>query len=309
MKALRFHQYGGPEVLRFDEDAPVPEPGDGQVQVKVSGAGVNPVDWKLRQGYLEGFFPLELPATVAWEFSGTISKLGPGVTQFAVGDEVYGHSHYGTTAEYTVASVEGVALKPFSMDLPDAAAIPLACSTAYQALFDVANLHAGQRVFIQAAAGGVGTYAIQLAKWAGAYVIGTASAKNHHLLKELGCDEVIDYRTTAYETVVKDVDVVLESLGGDENMAKSLSILKPGGILVSISSPEPTEAAEAQGKRAAYLFMKQNSAQLTIIANLVQDLKIRPVIDAVVPYREAIDAQNECQAGHVVGKLVVDVRR
>jgi len=309
MKALRFHQFGGPEVLQFDEDAPVPEPAEGQIQVRVSGAGVNPVDWKLREGYLQAYFPVDLPATVSWEFSGTVSKLGAGVTQFEVGDEVYGHSRYGTMAEYTVADVVGVAKKPFSMDLPDAASVPMCATTAYQALFDVAGLKAGQRVLVQAAAGGVGTFAVQLAKWKGAYVIGTASAKNHHLLQEIGCDEVIDYRTTPYETVVKDVDVVLESVGGDENMRKSLSVLKPGGILVSISSAQPTEEAEAQGKRAEYCFMQQNSSQLTIIANLIQDLKVRPVIDTVVPFHEAVEAEKENQEGHVVGKMVVDVRR
>jgi NADPH:quinone reductase-like Zn-dependent oxidoreductase len=309
MRALRFHQFGGPEVLQFDDDVPTPEPKEGQIQVRVSGAGINPVDWKLREGYLQAYFPVDLPAGVAWEFSGTVSRLGPGVTGFAVGDEVYGHSHQGTIAEYTVASVDGVARKPFSMDLPDAAAVPLAATTAYQALFETAGLQAGQRILIQAAAGGVGTFAVQLAKWKGAYVIGTASAKNHHLLRELGCDEVIDYRTTAYETAVKGVDVVLESIGGDENMTKSLSVLKPGGILVSISSAEPTAEAEAQGKRAAYHFMRQDAGDLSTIADLIQDLKVRPVIGAVVPFNKAIDAEIEMQTGHVVGKLVVDVRR
>jgi NADPH:quinone reductase-like Zn-dependent oxidoreductase len=309
MKALRFHEYGGPEVLRFDDDAPIPEPGEGQIQVQVSGAGINPVDWKIREGHLQAYFPVDLPATVAWEFSGTVSKLGPGVTEFNVGDEVFGHSRYGTIAEYTVASVLGVALKPFSMDLPDAAAVPLAGTAAWQALFVAADLQPGQRVLIQGASGGVGTFAIQFAKWKGAYVIGTASAKNHHLLLEAGADEMIDYRTTPYETAVKDVDVVLEAVGGPENMLKSLSVLKPGGILVSITSAEPEEEAKAQGKRAVHHFMTENSAQLTEIAYLIQDLKVRPIIDAVLPYREAVEAQKLSQEGHVVGKLVVDVRR
>jgi NADPH:quinone reductase-like Zn-dependent oxidoreductase len=308
MKALRFHEYGGPEVYRFDDDAPVPEPQAGQIQVKVSGAGINPVDWKLREGYLQAHMPIELPATVAWEFSGTVSKLGEGVTAFKIGDDVYGHSRTGTMAEYAVASVDAVALKPFSLDLPDSASIPLAGTTAWQALFDVADLQPGQKVLIQAAAGGVGTFAIQLAKWKGAYVIGTASAKNHHLLQELGADELIDYNTIAYESVLKDLDVVLEAIGGEDNMAKSLSVLKPGGILVSITSPEPSEAA-AQGKRAEHLFMTPSAAVLNQLAALVQDLQVRPVIDAVVPFHEAVEAEKESQGGHVVGKLVVDVRR
>lgn len=309
MKALRFHQFGGPEVYQIDTDVPTPEPAEGQIQVQVSGAGINPVDWKLREGWLQSIFPTDLPAIAAWEFSGTVSKLGAGVDTFKVGDEVFGLTHAGTLAEYTVASADQCALKPFSMDLPDSAAVPLAAVTAWQALFDCGELTAGQRVLIQAAAGGVGTMAVQLAKLKGAYVIGTASAKNHHLVQELGADEVIDYRTTAYEEVVKDVDVVLEAVGGEENMRKSLSVLKPGGILVSITSPEPTEEAEKQGKRAVYCFAKANTELLTEVSNMVQDLKIRPVIDAVVPFHEAIEAEKESQGGHVVGKLVVDVRR
>ena len=308
MKALRFHEYGGPEVLKI-EDAPIPEPGEGQIQVKVCGSGINPIDWKQREGYLEAYFPATFPVTVAREFSGTVSKLGNGVTEFSIGDQVYGIAPFGTTAEYTIADVSATALKPVSMDLADAASIPLAGMTAWQALFDVANLQPGQKVLIQAAAGGVGTFAIQFAKWQGAYVAGTASKKNHHLLMEMGADELIDYNTTDYSTVLKDFDVVLEAVGGDENMRKSLSILKPGGILVSITSAEPTEEAEAQGKRAAHLFMQPSTKDLTKIADLVQDLKVRPIIDAVVPFSRAIEAQKESQAGHIVGKLVVDVTR
>ncbi|MDR3688160.1 MAG: NADP-dependent oxidoreductase [Fimbriimonas sp.] len=307
MKALRFHEYGGPEVLRV-EDAPIPEPGEGQIQVKVAGAGVNPVDWKIWGGHVQAYFPVEFPAIVGREFSGTVSKLGTGVTDFEIGDEVYGIATE-SMAEYVVAMTSATARKPVSMDLPDAAAVPLAAMTAWQALFDAADLRSGQRVLIQAASGGVGTFAVQLAKWKGAYVIGTASAKNHHLLQQLGADELIDYRTTDYSQAVKDVDVVLEGVGGEENMRKSLSVLKKGGILVSITSAEPTEAAEAQGKRAVYRFMQPDSAQLSQIAYLIQDLKVRPIISSVVPFREAIEAQMESQSGRVVGKLVVDVTR
>jgi len=308
MKALRYHEYGGPEVLKI-EDAPVPEPSEGQIQVKVSGSGVNPVDWKLREGNLKAYFPVQFPATSGREFSGTVSKLGPGVTEFSIGDEVYGLGSTGTCAEYGLASVDATALKPVSMDLPDAAAVPLAGLTAWQAIFDLADLKAGQRILVQAAAGGVGTFAVQFAKWKGAYVIGTASTKNHHLLHELGVDEVIDYRKTDYSEVLKDIDVVLEAAGGEENMRKSLSVLKKGGILVSITTQEPTEEALAQGKRADYLFMKPNTGQLRQIANLIQDLQVRPVISSVVPFQEAVDAQKESQTGHVVGKLVIDVTR
>ena len=308
MKALRFHEFGGPEVLSYD-DAPIPEPGPGQVQVKVSGAGVNPIDWKIREGYLQAIFPTELPSIVGREFSGTISKLGDGVSEYSVGDQIYGIAITGATAEYAVADLGSIAHKPFSMDLPDAASVPLTGMTAWQALFDVANLQTGQKILIHGASGGVGTFAIQFAKWKGAHVIGTSSKRNHHLLMEMGADELIDYQTTDFTEVLTDIDVVLDAVGGEESGLKALSVLKPGGILVSIAGVSPTDEAESQGKRAVNCRMQANPVDLKHIADLIQDLIVRPIIDAVVPYNRAIDAQKESQNGHVVGKLVVDVTR
>ncbi len=302
MKALRFHSFGGPEVLVFD-DAPVPEPGAGQVRVKVSGSGVNPVDWKIREGH---FIPtLPLPAIMSSEFSGTVEKLGEGVTDFNLGDEVYGIAT-GSCAEYVVADVATTGLKPVSMDLPDAASIPLAGMTAYQCLFDVANLQAGQRVVITAASGGVGTFAVQLAKWKGAFVIATCSAKNAHLVQELGANEILDYHKENFEDIVSDIDVVLDAAGGDTAI-RSLKALKPGGIVVSIASKAPTEEAAAVGKRSVNHYMKGKRHDLDHLAALVQDLQIRPVVDTVVRFDQAIEAQKESQAGHVVGKIVVRV--
>lgn len=306
MRALRFHEYGGPEVLRFDDDVPVPTPGPGEVLVKVAGSGVNPVDWKLREGHLKEVFPTELPAIVSWDFSGTVVALGKGVTELQEGDEVIGFNRSGTCAEYCVAPVAATALKPVSMDLADSAGIPIAAQTAYQALHDAAGVQPGQRVLIHAAAGGVGSFAVQFAKLRGAYVIATASKDNHHLVQELGADEIIDYRETPFETVVKDIDVVLETVGGEQTL-RSLSVLKPGGVLVAIAGAEPAEEAAREGKRTVPHYLAPNREQLQEISYMIQDVRIRPVIDAVIPFHEAVEAQKESQTGHVRGKLVIRV--
>jgi len=302
MRALRFHAYGGPEVLQFDDDVPVPEPGEGQVLIKTAGFGINPYDWKLREGIFKDAMPVKFPVTVGNEFSGTIERLGLGVSGLRVGDEVYG-SGPGAGAEYLVATATSVAPKPGLMDLPDAAAVPIGALTAWQALFDVAKLKTGQRVLIQAAVGGVGSFAVQLAKWEGAYVIGTSSGRNRSLAIELGVDHFIDYTTTRFEDVATSVDVVLETLGGD-NPVRSLKTLKPGGIEVVLAAAPPTEEANAQGKRAVSYSSKPDRAQLIEIGGLITDLKVRPIIDTVSPFDEAVELFKEIQAGHTVGKLV-----
>lgn len=300
MKALRFHEFGGPEVLQID-DIPVPVPGSGEVLVRVSGAGVNPVDWKIREGHMKG--STKLPATVSREFSGSVERLGDAVDGFSVGDEIYGIAN-GTCADYTVARVGSFALKPPSMDLPDAGGIPLAAMTAWQGLFDHGGLKAGQRVLVHAASGGVGTFATQLAKWAGATVYGTASGNRLDTIAELGVDYPIDYKSQQFEDVAIDVDLVLDLIGG-ETAERSMRCLKPGGVLVSTVGAQP----HAEGKTARTFVMQPSAEQLKKIANLVQDLKVRPVIDTVVPLIRAIEAQKEVQGGHVMGKIIVDVRR
>ncbi len=303
MKALRFHEYGGPEVLKI-EDIPVPEPGAGEVLVRVSGAGINPVDWKVREGMMKDRMPLQFPQIAQWEFSGTIEKLGDGVAGYEVGDEIYGIEHRGTCADYIVADPKAFAKKPPTMDLPDSGGIPLAAMTAWQGLFDHGGLQAGQKVLIQAAAGGVGTFAVQFAKWAGAYVYATASANRLHTLQELGADRPIDYKGERFEEIAKEVDVVLEMVGG-ETAERSMACLKPGGILVSTVGHVP----EVEGKRGVSFMMQPSPEQLTKIGDLITDLRVRPVIDAVVPLIRAVEAQKEVQAGHTLGKMVVDVRR
>ena len=304
MRALRYYEYGGPEVLRLDEDAPVPEPGEGQVLVKVAGAGVNPIDWKLREGFMKEFQPTKFPATVGREFSGVVERLGPGVTGISVGDEVFGVGD-GCCADLVAVDANSVARRPSSMDPADAGGIPLTAMTAWQALFDHGGLETGGRVLVQAASGGVGSFAVQIAKWKGAYVIGTCSARNMHLVQELGADEVIDYGAKDYGELLSDLDLVVETSA--QNISKSLGVLKDGGTLVSLVGGNNEEEANRTGKKFKAMRMQPNREQLAHISDLVEDLKIRPVIDTVAPFARAIDLQNESQTGHPVGKLVVRI--
>src|SRR6266481_5238166 len=229
MKAVRIHTYGGPEVLRY-EDAPRPVPAAGEVLIKIHAAAVNPVDWKVRAGHLKDMLKYQLPLIPGWDAAGVIEDVGAGVTRLKRGDEVYTRpdiSRDGTYAEYITVREPEVALKPKFLDHVHAAAIPLAALTAWQALFDAGGLSSGQRVLIHAAAGGVGTYAVQLAKWKGAYVIGIASARNHDFVRQLGADEVIDYQTKKFKDSARDIDVVLDAIGGDTQQ-RSWKVLKPG---------------------------------------------------------------------------------
>ena len=309
MKAVRIHQYGGPEVL-FLEEIQRPTPGPGELLIKVGAASVNPADWKLREGHLQQFFPLSLPAILGWDFSGPVEATGSGVTQFKRGDEVYA-SHLdlargGAYAEYTLAKESEVALKPKSVDHIHAAAIPIAGQTAWQALFGTAKLSAGQKVLIHAAAGGVGSFAVQFAKAKGAYVIGTASGKNQAFLRELGVDEAIDYEKTRFEDVVRDVDVVLDTIGG-EVQERSWKALKKGGILVSIVAPPNAEQAAKYGVRATMFHGQPHSADLVEIARLVDAGRVKTVVDTVLPLDEARRAHQLSAHGHARGKIVLKV--
>ena len=310
MKAVRMHGYGGPEVLKY-EDAPRPEPAGNEVLVKVHAAGVNPVDWKIRAGYMRGFLDYPLPFILGWDFSGTVEELGPGAAAsgFQAGDEVYARPDIGRNgayAEYIAVQASEIQRKPKSLDHVHAAAIPLAALTAWQAIFDAGQLKAGQRILIHAAAGGVGTFAVQLARWKGAYVIGTASKANHEFVKELGADEVIDYQTTRFEDVVRDVDVVLDAMAG-ETRDRSWQVLKKGGILVSILGQPSQDDAGKHGVRGAGIFVQPNPAQLQELADLADAGKLRPIIDTVLPLAEAARAHEMNQTLHTRGKIVLRV--
>ena len=215
------------------EDVPRPKPRRGEVLIRVHAAGVNPVDWKVREGHLKDVIQHSLPLIPGWDLSGVVEKVGPRVTRFQKGDEVYSRpdiARDGAYAEYIVVRESEVAFKPKSIDHVHAAAVPLAALTAWQALFDTAELQAGQKVLVHAAAGGVGHFAVQLAKWKGAHVIGTVSGKNHDLLRELGADETVDYTTQRFEDVVRGVDVVLDTIAGEtQNIELSPTPLAPNG--------------------------------------------------------------------------------
>jgi NADPH:quinone reductase-like Zn-dependent oxidoreductase len=308
MKAVRMHGYGGPEMLKF-EDVPRPEPADGDVLVKVHAAGVNPVDWKIREGYLRTFREFPLPFILGWDFSGVIEQVGGGANGWKPGDEVYARpdiGRNGSYAQYIAVRASEIQRKPKSLDHVQSAAIPLAALTARQAIFDAGHLEAGQKILIHAAAGGVGTFAVQLAKWKGAYVIGTASSRNHAFLRELGADELIDYNTTRFEDVVKDVDVVLDAMAGDVR-DRSYQVLKKGGILVTILGQPSEELAKAHGVRTAGVFVQPNQAQLQELANLVDAGTVRPIIEAVLPLAEAARAQAMNATLHTRGKIVLRV--
>ena len=306
MCAIRQEVLGGPEVLK-EVEIQRPEPGVSQLLVRVHAAGVNPTDWGHRA------FPIFLgppPFTLGWDVSGVVEATGFGVTLFKPGDEVFGMLPYphgaGSHAEYVTGPARAFARKPRTADHVQAGALPLAALTAWQALNDTAQLAAGQRVLIHAAAGGVGHLAVQIAKARGAYVIGTARAGHHDLVRDLGADEMIDYRTTDFAEAVSDVDVVLDSITGDYS-ARSLRTLRPGGILVSLlpfGSEVPAEA-ERLGVRTELMLVEHDHAGMTEIAGLVTQGKLRPVISATFPLAEAAKAHELGETRHVAGKLVL----
>ncbi|KOU58649.1 NADP-dependent oxidoreductase [Streptomyces sp. NPDC054949] len=306
MRAVVVSQWGGPEVL-VEREIERPEPGMGEVLVRVRAAGVNPVDWKTRES--GGLIPWGPVPAVGWDVSGTVEAVGPGVTLYRVGDEVYGMPRFpqqaGAYAEYVTAPARHFARKPASLDHVEAAALPLAALTAWQALVDTAGVSAGQRVLVHAAAGGVGHLAVQIAKARGAYVIGTASAAKHALLRDLGADEVIDYRTADFEDVVSDIDVVIDTMGGDHGQ-RSLKVLKPGGHLVTLPGPDGLPA-DAEGVHATWLLVEPDLKGLEGIAALVEQGLLKPLVDTVLPLEQAAKAHEIGERGRTTGKIVLTV--
>jgi len=303
MKAVQIHSFGGPEVLKY-EDVPRPQPKAKEILVRVYAAGVNPVDWKIREGYLTATLPL----IMGIDFSGVVESVGAGVTKYRSGDAVFGQvaDESGSYAEYALTMESDVAPKPVGLDHLRAAALPVAGLVPWQALFDTANLTAGQTVLIHGAAGGVGSFAVQFAKWKGARVIGTASGDHVEQVRQLGADEVIDYRKSKFEEVVRDVDVVLDTIGG-ETQERSWQVLKRGGILVSLVQPPSAEKAAARGVRGLMVRQKANGTQLAAIADLVVKGKVKVKVEAVLPLAEARKAQELSKTGHSGGKIVLEV--
>jgi len=307
MKAIRLHGRGGPDHLVY-EDAPQPHPGPGEVLVRVYATGViaNELKWDATYETKAGG-PRALPIP-GRDLSGVVEEIGPGVTTLVKGSEVYAMMDYGrdgAEAEYTLALPSELAPKPRTLDYVQAAAVPLTALTAWQALFDHASLVAGQTVLIHGAAGGVGVFAVQLARWAGAHVIATASARNRDFLLELGANEIIDYTTTRFEDVVHDVEVVFDTVGGD-TLQRSWQVVKKGGVLVSVVSPRPSfEEAKAYDVRPVWFVVEPNREHLIQIGALIDAGRIRPIIETVLPLSQARQAYEQGAKGHTRGKIVL----
>ncbi|WP_155375678.1 NADP-dependent oxidoreductase [Catellatospora vulcania] len=311
MRAMRQQVLGGPEVL-LPVEVERPVPGPTEVLVEVHAAGVNPVDWTVRR---HGLF-LTPPYTVGWDVSGVVAAVGAGVTRFQAGDEVYGMPHFpraaGGYAEYVTAPSRHLARKPAALSHVEAAALPLAGLTAWQALVDTAGVRTGDRVLVHAAAGGVGHLAVQIAKARGAYVVATASVPRHELLRGWGADVCVDYRTEDFTAVARDMDVVLDTVGGDYE-ERSLGVLRPDGLLVSIvavfAAQRLAAKAQAAGRRAVTLLVEPDQAGLAGIAALADGGQLKPLVAAVFPLEEAGRAHELGEGGHTAGKIVLTVAR
>lgn len=308
MKAIRIHNYGDVETLRY-EDAPFPEPEATEVRIRVHAAAVNPVDWKIRAGYLAEMMPHKMPLTLGWDVSGVVDRVGAEVTHLSVGDAVYSRpdiARNGSYAEYMVVQADEVAAKPETLSHNEAAAVPLAGLTAWQGLFDHAQLKKGERVLIHAGAGGVGSFAIQFAKSVGAHVIATASAANEALVRGLGADEFVDYRSQKFEDVVAKVDVVLDTMGGD-TQARSFQLLNSGGRLFSVVGSPDADKLAAAGATGGMFMVQPNREQLGRIAQLIDDGAVRVLIDSVFPLSETRAAHTKSETGRAKGKIVLEV--
>jgi NADPH:quinone reductase-like Zn-dependent oxidoreductase len=315
MRAVVQDTFGGPQVLRV-ERMPRPEPLPTEVLVRVHAAGVNPVDWKTRSGSGMAGVLGQPPFILGWDVSGVVEAVGFGVTTLAVGDEVYGMPWFpraaGAYAEYVTAPARQFARKPVTATHEQAAAVPLAALTAWQALVDTAGVRPGRRVLVHAAAGGVGHLAVQFARHLGAHVVATASAGRHAWLKELGADETIDYTAVRFEKVTDPIDVVIDLVGDahDDTSHRSLRVLRPGGLLVAVPagvSPELAEAAAAAGVRATPFLVEPDGPALTRIAELIDAGQVRVEVEEVFPLEQAAAAHARSESGRTRGKLVLRV--
>lgn len=310
MKAIRLHKRGGPEQLIFEE-APVPVPTLDEARVVVYAAAITPTELSWPESYQYPDGRERLPSIPAHEVSGIVEDVSPGTDGIAVGEAVYGlidFPHDGCAAEYATVRTADLAPKPRTIDHVHAAAVPLSALTAWQAFFDHAKLEAGQRVLIHGAAGGVGSYAVQLARWKGANIVATASMRHATFLRELGVEEIIDYAERRFEETVKDIDVVFDTVGGDIP-ERSWRVLKPGGVLVSIVPNPSHERAQSQGIRSVFFIVKPIRAQLIQIGELIDTGHVRPIVGEVLPLALARDAYERGLAGHNRGKFVLRVRK
>ena len=310
MKAVVLHEHGGPNVLKY-EDVPRPEPKADEVLVRVMAAGVNPVDTYVRQGMRSKPGPLEHPMVLGYDIAGVVEKTGAEIKNFKLGDAVYAYLSVprgGGYAEFAIAKPEEMARKPKNIDFEKAAAVPLAATTAWQALVDTAKIEPGQTVLIHGGSGGVGSFAVQIAKARGAKVIATASTANQDLLKQLGVDEPIDYTKTKFEDVVKDVDIVLNAVRGD-TLSHSYGVVKKGGIIVSITDePDAAECAK-HGIRCLRMMAHPDAKALEELTNLIEANKITPIVSQTFSLAEVAKAHEQVETHHTRGKIVLEVGR
>ena len=306
MKAVVAHEYGAPEVLKFEE-VPRPEPKEDEALVRVIASGVNPADPLTLSGKYAREFGTHLPLIPGYDIAGVVEKTGAKVTNLKAGEAVYGYATFGGGwAQYVTVKQWEVAAKPKTLNFTEAAAVPMGALTAWQALVDTAQLQAGQTILIHGGSGGVGSFAVQIAKARGARVIATASTANQDLLKELGADVAIDYTKTRFEDVAKEVDAVLDPVG-KETLARSYGVVKKGGIVMSlVARPDPVEL-EKRGIRGAAISVHPDAEDLTEIARLIDSGKIKPVVTEVLPLSEAIAAQRQAETHHTRGKLVLRI--
>lgn len=306
-RAIVIEEYGYADQLK-ESNVALPELGEHQVLVKIKATSVNPIDWKLREGYLAQMMPWDFPIILGWDVAGEIVEIGSAVKDWQVGQEIFARpetTRFGTYADYTIVDDHLLARKPEGASFEDAAAVPLAGLTAYQALFTHGKLKAGEKVLIHAGAGGVGIYAVQLAKNIGATVITTASKKNHALLKELGADQVIDYHTTDFSEVLEDIDLVFDTMGGDVQR-DSFKVLNENGRLISIVS-QPDEELAKNVAVAESIWLQPDGKQLQEIADLMTEGKVKSVVGHTYPLTpEGVKKAHELsETHHAKGKIVL----
>lgn len=308
MQAAVVAQWGGPETLQVDQIAR-PVPGPGELLVRVRAAGVNPVDAAVRSGAARGMVGAELPYVPGFDVSGVVVETGAGVTRFEPGDEVFALLDLrrgGGYAQYALVLEDEAAPKPREASHAEAASLPLVALTAVQALLEIAELGEGQTVLVHGGAGGVGSVAVQLARWAGARVIATASERNHAFLRELGVEVLVDYNTQRFEEVARDVDVVLDPIGG-ETQERSLGVLREGGILVSLVGLTPAARSPGPDVRTASMLVRPDPEQLALVGRLVDEGHLRPVVTHLLPLDRAAEAHEQIETGHTRGKVVLEL--
>ena len=303
MQAVRAHDYGNPDVLQL-EQAPIPEPGADQVLIRLRATGVNPVDWKTRAGMYKQFWPLSFPWTPGIDGAGTIESVGVKVRQYKKGQAVFGIV-IGGYAEFALAQAGDIQPKPENLSYKEAASIPVGALTAWAAVVEVANVQPGQRVLVQGGAGGVGLYVVQLAHWKGADITATASARNVEFVRSLGAKDVIDYQTARFEDVLKDFDVVIDTVGGDLP-ERSYKVLRPGGVFVTVAARLPEDAGKAYNIRAVSAG-RAPSENLKEITELIEAGQFKPVAGTVFPLEDARRAQQLSQSGHGRGRILLQI--